>query len=280
MRAARPARAVNTLVVVAATAPFATLVLQAFADRLHGRSVVPQELGTRGVRALWDDPILVDAIMGSLVVGVAVALVAVAVAWPAARYLATTRSRVGWVVLAAPVLLPPLVLGDGLAPWLLEVGLGGRTAIAVAHLPIAIPYAALALAPGFGADLDELDHTAAMLGATPSERLRHVVVPAARAHVLLALALAFTVSWSQYAISLTVGGGTPMLPLVLVPYVRSDPQIAAALALVFLVPPAVALMSASGAAGHRRAHRRVRTAEPTMATPTTTNDPTKATLVG
>ncbi|MGF1600268.1 MAG: ABC transporter permease [Acidimicrobiales bacterium] len=219
--------------------------------------------------------------MGSLLVGVVVAGVAVVVAWPAARYLRASGSWAGWAVLGAPVLLPPLVLGDGLAPWLLAWGISGHVAIAVAHLPTAIAYAALGLATGFGADTEELDATAALLGASPQQRLRDVLVPACRGALTTGWALAFTVSWSQYATSLTVGGGTPMLPLVLVPYVRSDPQVAATLALVFVIPPGLALaVAARSSAVHRRPHRRAAMPEPTAATTAAPASATKPGLVG
>ena len=259
----------DALVAVAVAVPFLPLAVQAVADRWQGRDLVPQVLGWRGIRLAAGDPILSRAIGASLAVSAAVASVAVLVAWPAARYLAQTRSRPAWAMLAAPLLMPPLVLGDGLAAWLPAIGLrGGYAAIAVAHLPASIAYAVLALIPAFGTDLDELEATAAMLGASPRHRLVHVVVPAARRHALLALALAFTVSWSQYATSLGIGGGRPMVPLVLVPFVRSDPQVAAVLSLVFLAPPVFTLAAAARAAGHRRDQRRARTAGPAMATTT------------
>lgn len=252
-------RIIDLLVLTAVVAPFLPLVLQAAGDRWQGRALLPQTVGWRGVKLVVDDPTLLRAISGSLIVGAVVALVAVPLAWPAARYLANTCSRAAWGLLAAPLLAPPLVMGDGLAAWLPAVGLGaGYPAVAVAHLPVAIAYAALALVPAFGAQLDELDATAALLGASPVRRLLDVVLPSARRNLALALAMAFTVSWSQYGTSLTVGGGRPMLPLVLVPFVRRDPQVAAVLTLVFLTPPVVTLAAAAAgqAAGHRRAQRR------------------------
>ena len=237
----------------AAVVPFAALVLQAGADEWHGDALIPQRVGTRGLRALWTEPALFDAIAGSLIVAIVVAFIATVVAWPAARFLATSPSAPAWFVLAAPVLLPPLVLGDGLAPWLLALGLnGGWASIGVAHLAIAVPYATLGLVAVFGADFDELEQSAALLGASPQQRLRQVLLPFAAHHVALALALSFTVSWSQYATSLRIGGGTPMLPLVLVPYVRSDPQVAAVLTIVFLFPPVAALSFTARMTDRRR----------------------------
>ena len=233
-----------------------TLVLQAVADRWHGQAVVPQSLGGRGLRIVVSDPALRPAVTHSLAVAGIVAVVATLLAWPAARHLAATGSRLGWAGLAAPILLPPLVLGDGLATWLVQLGLGrGLLGIGLAHLAVAIPYAAIGLVSAFGPELDELEHSAALLGAPPGRRIVQVVLPAARPQVALALALAFTVSWSQYGTSLTGGGGTPMLPLILVPYIRSDAQVAAVLSLAFLAPP-VAALGAAARLGRATANRR------------------------
>jgi putative spermidine/putrescine transport system permease protein len=72
------------------------------------------------------------------------------------------------------------------------------------------------------------------------ERLRTVTVPAVAPALAVAGLLGFVVSWSQYGTSLAVGAGRPMLPLVLLPFVGRDGQIAAALSLLFLLPPLLA----------------------------------------
>jgi hypothetical protein len=50
--------------------------------------------------------------------------------------------------------------------------------------------------------------------------------------------------------SLAVGGGRLTLPLVLLPFVDRDPQNTASLAIVFLVPPLLALAAVHGRWGH------------------------------
>jgi hypothetical protein len=51
---------------------------------------------------------------------------------------------------------------------------------------------------------------------------------------------------------LAVGSGLPMLPLVLLPFIPSDPQVAAALALEFLAPALAALAVAARASQLQR----------------------------
>lgn len=50
------------------------------------------------------------------------------------------------------------------------------------------------------------------------------------------------VSLAQCGSTLAVSAGTPTLPLLLVPYAQSDPQIAAALSLLLLVPALTAIV--------------------------------------
>lgn len=228
----------GVLAVAVAVGPIATLVLQALADRWFGTAVLPQDLGLRGVRRAIADPAITSAVRNSLVVALAVVAVALALAWPAARALALDGRRSLQLLLLAPLLVPPLAIGEGLSPWLLRLGIADTLgAIVLAHLVTVLPYVTLALVPAFTPQVLALEQTATTLGAGAVLRLRTVTLPAVRRHLALALALGFTVSWSQYGTSLVVGGGIPMLPVVLVPFVRSDRQIATVLDLIFLAPP-------------------------------------------
>ena len=182
----------------------------------------------------------------SLLVATATVIVALILAWPAARALAADGRRSLQLAVLVPLLVPPLAIGEGLSPWFLRFGIADTlVAIVLAHLVTVLPYVTLALVPGFTPRLLELEHAAATLGAGPLHRIRTVTIPAVRRHLALAVALGFTVSWSQYGTSLVVGGGIPMLPVVLVPFVRADPQIAAVLDLVFLAPPLMLVAAAA-----------------------------------
>jgi putative spermidine/putrescine transport system permease protein len=86
------------------------------------------------------------------------------------------------------------------------------------------------------------------LGFSPPRRLLLVTLPAVRPTLATACLLGFLVSWSQYGLSLAVGGGLPTLPLALLPFVRTDPQAAATVALLFLAPAIAALAIATRAA--------------------------------
>ncbi len=251
----RTARRLGVLAAVGLLAPLLILPVRALADVWRAPAVWPQQLGTRGIEALTSPATNAGpAVVNSLVVALATTVIAVVLAWPAARALATRRRGRGalLVVLAAPLLVPQFAVGTGMATWFLRWGLADSVpALVAAHLVYVLPYVVLLLLPGFSPRVVALEEAATVLGAPRAQRLRTVTLPAVAPALAVASLLGFVVSWSQYGTSLAVGGGRPLLPLVLLPFVGQDGQIAAALALVFLVPPLIAALIAARWARHR-----------------------------
>jgi putative spermidine/putrescine transport system permease protein len=239
--------ALGATLALVAIVPILSLVVQAAADEWRAPAPWPQRLGTRGVEIAFSDTTgAIAAIQGSLVVGVATTLIAIAIGWPAARLIGergAARTRIVWLALALPLLVPPFAIGSGLAEWLIRFGIADSySALVIAHLVPVVPYVVLVLASAFTPDLRALEEVAEVHGAGPLTRIRLVTLPAIGPTLTVAALLGFLVSWSQYGLSLAVGGGTPMLPLLLVPFVDTDPQVAAVLALVFLAPTLLALL--------------------------------------
>jgi putative spermidine/putrescine transport system permease protein len=190
------------------------------------------------------------AVGTSLTVALASTALALCLGWPAARAVAAAGRlrRPLLVAFAIPLLVPPYAVGTGLAEWFIRLGLAdSRGGLVLAHLVYVLPYVVLVLSAGFTARLRELEEAARTLGAGAVSRLRLVTAPAVAPALAAAAMLGFTVSWSQYGTSLAVGGGLETLPVVLVPFATADPQVAAALALVFIAPPLLALVLAARA---------------------------------
>jgi putative spermidine/putrescine transport system permease protein len=228
--------------------PIAALVVRAFADEWRAPALLPQGFGLRGFDVAFEAG---AAFAGSLAVALVTTAVALALAWPAARVLGERRLRrpgLVFLLLAMPLLVTPYATGAGLTEWFIRLGLAGTLlGLVLAHLVLVLPYVVVVLVSGFGPRVGELEEMARTFGASPLRRLAWVTLPSMRATLAAAGLLGFLVSWSQYGSSLAVGAGRPMLPLVLLPYVRTDPQVASALALLFLAPALVALAVATRA---------------------------------
>ncbi|HZD02443.1 MAG TPA: ABC transporter permease [Actinomycetes bacterium] len=231
-------------------APLVVLPVQAVADAWRAPALLPQRLGTRGLQVALTGQ-AGSALVNSLGVAVATTALALLLGWPAARALGGHRLRRPTpvlVVLAMPLLVPAYATGTGLAEWFVRLGLAGsRLGLILAHLTVVLPYVVLLLAAGFDQRLGDLEDMARTMGLGTPRRLALVTLPTVFPTLAAAALLGFLVSWSQYGLSLAIGGGLPMLPLVLLPFIRTDPQVAAALALEFLAPALAALAVAARA---------------------------------
>lgn len=237
----RRAALLVALLGLATALPLATLVLRALADVWRAPSVLPQELGLRGLRyATSGGAGVPEAILNGLAIGLLATAGALVLGWPAARALAAAPGRTRTLLvlaIALPLLVPPYAAGAGLAEWFIRLGIADTLpAVAVAHLVYTLPYVVVVLAGAFSRELLDLEEAAATAGAGPLQRLRLVSLPVSRGPLAAAAVMAFVVSWSQYGTTLAVGGDVATVPVLLVPFAQSDPQIAATLALLFLAP--------------------------------------------
>lgn len=243
----RGSRAALIGLAVAFALPLAALVVRAFADSWRAPDIVPQRWGWRGFDVALAGDGATAALLVSLGVAAGTTLLALAIAWPAARVLGERRLRHPgpvFLLLAMPLLVPPYAIGVGLSEWFLRLGVNGpAVGLALAHLAVVLPYAVLLLLSGFGPEVRGLEEMGRAAGLTAAKRLRWITVPAARPTIAATALISFLVSWSQYGTSLAVAPEQPTLPVLLLPFVGADPQAAAALSLLFLAPALLALIA-------------------------------------
>jgi putative spermidine/putrescine transport system permease protein len=225
-------------------APLVPLLLWAVAGRFRYPALLPGELSGRGIGLVLDAAVL-EALATSLVIALAVAALAAALGAAAGRALglyAFRGRRLVQFLLLAPAIVPTLAVTLGIQVYFIRYGLADTVAgVVLVHLIPTVPYVSLVMAAAFaGLDIDAEDQ-ARVLGAGPVRRLVHVTLPAVRPGLLVAALFAFLISWSEYILTLLVGGGTVRtLPLLLFAAIgSSDLPAAAALSLVIALPPLV-----------------------------------------
>lgn len=243
-----------------AALPFAALVVASFAFRWAWPDPLPSEwwwTARQGARLPigWDylaSPAsrALQGLATSAAVASVVTLVGVALAWPAARVLAHERFRGrAWVegAFLAPLLVPELAVGLGLAAWATRVGaVGSVWGVALAHLVPVLPYLIRTLtAVERGFDRDVAD-AARVHGANAWQVFRHLRLPLLAPGVAAAALLAFLVSVHVVVLTVLVGQGRVETTAVQL-FARLggggllDP-IAAGLALLLALPAAALLV--------------------------------------
>lgn len=175
-------------------------------------------------------------------IATATTLLAALIGVPAGRALGLHRFRgkaLVTLLLLAPALLPGLAVVFGLHGLFLRLGLTGTIpGVILAHLIPVLPYMTLIMAAVFARFDPAFEAQARTLGASPLQTFRAVTLPAILPGLLTGALFAFLVSWSQYLLTLAIGGGrVQTLPLLLFSFAsagRND--MTSAIAILYILP--------------------------------------------
>ena len=240
------------LLLVGTVLPLLPLLVWAFAGQWRYPALWPAEGSLRGIRLLLEPRSQVpQGLITSTVIATTVALLACVVGYPAGRALGMHRFRGRRAVqflLLAPVIVPGLASAVGLEVFFIRAGLSGTVAgVVLVQLMPTVPYAATVLGAAF-ANLDpDYERQARALGAGALQVLLFVTLPMLRPSLLLAGLFTFLISWSEYVLTLLVGGGqVTTLPLLLFAAISSsDTTVAAALGMLMIAPPLVLVVAST-----------------------------------
>lgn len=242
-------------VAVAVLVPFAVLLVQSVAGPWFFPALLPAQWTTEAW-GLAAEGTLGRAAITSGVLATGTGVIGTAIALPVGRLLSRLRGWRRHLAAAAvflPVAAPPLALGTGLQVGALVLGLGGTiTGVLLAHLVPAVGYLALFFLGIFTLHDPRAEAEARTLGATPWQVWRLVTLPTLKRPIADAIGLGFLISWTQFALTLVVGGGAVRaLPLEVFAFVRAGQDRPAAVGALLLVVPALATLAALRAVAGR-----------------------------
>jgi len=174
--------------------------------------------------AVFQDPQVLLALKTSLVVAGWALPISLTIGTLAAVYLARARGRwrafnIG--VLAAPLCLPPVMLGLGIIVGLYAVGISrGLWTIVAAHTLLILPTATFIILVRLEGLDTNLERAALDLGARPWQVLLRVIVPQAVPAILAAALIGFALSIDEVIVTYLVTGTTVTLPLYIYSAIR------------------------------------------------------------
>ncbi len=227
--------------------PLIPIILWAIARSWPYPLTLPNQWGLSGFAdAIADGG--ASAFASSLLLGLATAALATPAGAMAAYALTYGRLRFQRslsLVLLAPIFFPPFVIVMGLNVALLRLRVPSAIGIAVVLMVTAIPYTTFIMRSAFsGYDIGYEDE-ARTLGARPMTVLLRVRIPMlARAFAASAF-LAFLVGWSDYVITVLIGGGQIVTVPMRVASAASgtgNEAMVAALSVAAIAPPLLLLL--------------------------------------
>jgi multiple sugar transport system permease protein len=192
-------------------------------------------------------------VLTSLIVGLGTALLALAIAVPAAYALSKYRLRVTLFIVSAMLvaqIVPSIILATSLFILFHRIHLlNSYPGLILADGTYAIPFAILVLRAFFFSLPNELMDAARVDGASEWRTFRLVVIPLARSAVITVAVFAFLAGWGDFIFALTILNGTGIEPITLGIYnylgnYSTDWGAVMAAAVIALVPAGVMLVVA------------------------------------
>jgi putative spermidine/putrescine transport system permease protein len=228
-------------------APLGVFALYGFSTRYFYPDLVPREWTVQPLLRQLTNPRTRTALRLSTEIALLVSVLSLLVGYPAGRTLGMRSfrgKRLVYALLFLPTVTPPVATGIGLNILFLRLGLAGtQLGVALVHLIPVLPYVVFTLAGVFARYDPHYEYQARVLGASGLRLFVSVTLPLILPGLVVAALFAFLISWSQYLLTLLIGGGRIItLPILLFSTVAGgNPATISALALVFIAPLVVAL---------------------------------------
>lgn len=238
-----------TAIIVAVLLPLVPLLIWSFSHGWFFPDTLPAEWSLRAWGYVFGGSSQVGrALLNSVLVATAVTILATLIGIPAGRALGLHNFRGKIVVqflILAPAIMPVLAVAMGIHVAFIRYGLADTLpGVVLVHLVPVTPYMVLIMTTVFSNYDIDFEQQARTLGARPWQVARHIMLPAILPGLIVGGLFAFIISWSQYILTLLIGGGRLLtLPVLLFSFANSgDNAITAALSIVFIGPALLFLL--------------------------------------
>lgn len=234
---------INYLLAIIILLPICILILWSFAARWPWPDLFIESWTLRGFNEIWGrNQNFTGLLFSSVLLSLLVASLSVIIGLLTSRaYLhleSKVAKRIVYAIISTPFLVPALVFSMGIHQSMIRSGLANSfVGVMIAHLIYSLPYASYLILEAHQTFAFKYEEQALLLGASPSQAFFKVSFPLLLPVFSSSFALAYVVSFSQYFITLLLGGGqVHTFAIVMFPYLQNnDRTIASNYALLFLL---------------------------------------------
>ena len=198
--------------------------------------------------AMSDTSGVLDSLWLTIGISLAATALSILIGVPAGRALGMYKFRgkeVVEMVILAPMIVPGIAVALGIHSVFIWLGLTNTVqGVILVHLIPTLPYMTLVMAGIFSNYDPAFEAQARSLGASPLKTFWYVTLPAILPGIIVGGLFAFLVSWSQYILTLLIGGGRVVtLPLLLFNFATSGRNdITGAIGMIYILPGILILL--------------------------------------
>lgn len=217
------------------------IILWSITARWPWPNILPESFTDRGWNDIWRQrSTLTRTIIMSMTQSMIVAFLSVTIATMSSQVLITLskrKRRLLIFLMSLPMLIPATVFGMGIQIQFIRWNLNGsHLGIVISHLVYSLPYANFLMIDGFDNLGTRYQEQAKICGANAFQSFYYITLPLLIPIMLSAFIMSYIVSFSQYFLTLMIGGGSiQTFTVVMYPHLlNNDRTIASTYSLLFL----------------------------------------------
>lgn len=230
------------LVVFTILAPMAILLLWTFVSRWPWPDLLPEAYSLRAIKDVFAPHTKIFSILFSnMLLSLSVAILSAIVGTMTARALVLydfVGKRLIEFLSIAPILVPGTVFAMGIHIVFIKMSLADTVlGVIIAHLLYTLPYSINIMKDLTKSIGKQMEMQAYVLGASPLKSFIYITLPLLTPGIMASISMAYITSFSQYFITLLIGGGkVKTLSILMVPFIaKGDRSLGSAYALVFVI---------------------------------------------
>ena len=238
-----------TLLIVWLILPLIPLAIWSFARGWRYPDLLPKEWSLQPwAYALSDQSGVISSLALTTGIALSVTAICVVIGVPAGRALGQYQFRgkaLVELVILAPIIVPGIAVALGVQTVFIGLGLNNTViGVVLVHLIPTLPYMVLVMSSVFAAYDPQAEDQARSLGASPFQVFHHVTLPTVLPGIIVGAMFTFLVSWGQYILTLTIGGGrVQTLPLLMFQFATSGRNdLTGAIAMIYILPGVLILI--------------------------------------
>ena len=230
------------LVVFTILAPMAILLLWTFVSRWPWPDLLPEAYSLRAIKDVFAPHTKIFSILFSnILLSLSVAILSAIVGTMTARALVLydfVGKRLIEFLSIAPILVPGTVFAMGIHVVFIKMSLADTVlGVIIVHLLYTLPYSINIMKDLTKSIGKQMEMQAYVLGASPLKSFIYITLPLLTPGIMASISMAYITSFSQYFITLLIGGGkVKTLSILMVPFIaKGDRSLGSAYALVFVI---------------------------------------------
>lgn len=230
------------LVLFTIIAPMVILLLWTFASRWPWPNLLPETYSLRAIKEIFAPhtkvfQTLFSSILLSLSVAVLSAIVGTMTARALTLYDFVGKSLIDFLSIA-PILVPGTVFAMGIHVLFIKMSLSDTVlGVIIVHLIYTLPYSINIMKDLTESIGEQMELQAYVLGASPWKSFIYITFPLLTPGIMASISMAYITSFSQYFLTLLIGGGkVKTFSVLMVPFIaKGDRSLGSAYALVFVI---------------------------------------------